>query len=201
MRQYRAKRNIGESVQAGLQGRTRTIPIARLAAKVRFAAIALVALNVAACSVTLPLAGWSSLDEEPQAARTTGSLRPLPLQGAVQTKPVAIATRPGAMPATGGPVGFSRDLGPEDLRRANGALGLALDPQGNGANVAWDNPQSGMKGVVMPVGGPFLKSDEICRNFTAVTALQSGPLRQKGVACRPSGGEWVIKDMQRLAGA
>jgi surface antigen len=165
----------------------------------RLAAIILFAANAAACSITLPMVGWSSLEDEPAAARTTGSLRPLALHGPNQARPVANAARQEGPSPTAGTAGFSRDLGPEDLRRANNALGLALDPQGNGANVTWDNPQSGMKGVIMPVGGPFLKSDEICRHFTASTALQSGPLRQKGLACRPSGGEWAIKDMQTLA--
>jgi surface antigen len=181
-RQDRAKHNIGKhNIDA------------------RLAAIVLFAANAAACSITLPMVGWSSLEDEPPAARTTGSLRPLALHGPNQARPVANTVRPGVSAPANGPVGFSRDLGPEDLRRAYGALGLALDPQGNGANVAWDNPQSGMKGVIMPVDSPFLKSDEICRHFTVSTALQSGPLRQKGMACRPSGGEWVIKDMQTLA--
>jgi surface antigen len=90
---------------------------------------------------------------------------------------------------------FPRELGPEDLRRAHGAMGLALDPQGNGKDVAWNNPQSGMKGVIIPSGGPFLKAHEICRAFTASTVTKTGSFRQSGIACRPSGGEWSIREM------
>jgi surface antigen len=92
---------------------------------------------------------------------------------------------------------FPRELGAEDLRRAHGAMGLALDPQGNGKDVAWSNPQSGMKGVIIPSGGPFLKAHEICRAFTASTVTQSGSVRQSGIACRPSGGEWSIREMAK----
>jgi len=93
------------------------------------------------------------------------------------------------------------DVGPEDWRRAEGAMALALDPQGNGAPVSWDNAQSGMKGTFTPVGGPFLKEDEICRAFLASMALQSGPVRLQGTACRPSGGEWAVKDAKTWKGA
>src|SRR4051812_4799462 len=62
---------------------------------------------------------------------------------------------------------LSADLGPEDWRRAKGALAIALDPQGNGSPVTWDNPETGMKGTFVPIGQPFVKNDEICRAFRA----------------------------------
>jgi surface antigen len=91
---------------------------------------------------------------------------------------------------------LSPELGPEDWRRAKGALAIALDPQGNGSSVAWDNPDTGMKGSFVPVGQPFVKSDEICRAFVAKLVLQSGNKPLQGTACRPSGGEWAIKDVK-----
>ena len=51
------------------------------------------------------------------------------------------------------------------LAARQGALALALDPQGNGAAVAWDNPDTGLKGGFTPVGRPFVKGDAICRAF------------------------------------
>ncbi|KQK29191.1 hypothetical protein ARD30_19095 [Bosea thiooxidans] len=90
---------------------------------------------------------------------------------------------------------LAAELGPEDMRRADGAMGVALDPQGNGAAVSWDNPQSGIKGSFVPVGGPFLRSDEICRAFIASVQTQSQPVKLQGTACRPSGGEWAVKDV------
>ena len=60
---------------------------------------------------------------------------------------------------------LSPELGGEDWRRAKGALAIALDPQGSGSSVSWDNPDTDMKGNFAPVGQPFVKTDEICRAF------------------------------------
>ena len=63
-------------------------------------------------------------------------------------------TTSSTLPARGAPqagrasASLSSELGPEDLRRADGAMAVALDPQGNGAPVNWDNPQSGDQGLV-----------------------------------------------------
>jgi surface antigen len=90
---------------------------------------------------------------------------------------------------------LSADLNDEDWRRAKAALGLALDPQGPGTLVSWDNPQTAMKGQFTPTGAPYVKNDEICRDFSAHL---TGPTQAalQGSACRPSGGEWAIKDVK-----
>jgi surface antigen len=91
---------------------------------------------------------------------------------------------------------LSPELGEEDWRRARGALAVALDPQGNGASVSWDNPDTGFKGAFTPVGQPFVRSDEICRAFLTALAGGSGSSSLQGTACRLSGGEWAIKDLK-----
>lgn len=139
------------------------------------------ALTCAGCSVSFPILGLSSKSEDEVA--TTSSI--LPARG---------SSGPGALAS------LSSELGPEDLRRADGAMAVALDPQGNGAAVSWDNPQSGVKGSFIPVGGPFLRSDEICRAFIASVQTQTRPAKLQGTACRPSGGEWVVKDMEPWKG-
>lgn len=141
----------------------------------------LLGLLSAGCSVSFPILGLSSKSEDEVAATsvmTTSAI--LPVRG---------GDRSGAL------AHLSSELGPEDMRRADGAMGVALDPQGNGAAVSWDNPQSGMKGAFIPVGGPFLRSDEICRAFIASVQTQTRPVKLQGTACRPSGGEWAVKDM------
>lgn len=155
-------------------------PVARRAS---FVGALLLALASAGCSISFPILGLSSKAED-EVAMTTSSV--LPAQSAPQGSPL---------------MALASDLGPEDWRRAEGAMALALDPQGNGAPVSWDNAQSGMKGTFTPVGGPFLKEDEICRAFLASMALQTGPVRLQGTACRPSGGEWVVKDAKTWKGA
>ena len=145
------------------------------------AAVVLLAVFSAGCSVSFPILGLSSKGEDEVAATsamTTSSV--LPARGGDRTGPFH---------------GLASELGPEDMRRADGAMSVALDPQGNGAAVSWDNPQSGIKGSFIPVGGPFLRSDEICRAFIASVQTQTQPIKLQGTACRPSGGDWVVKDM------
>lgn len=140
------------------------------------AGVVLSGFAAAGCSVSFPILGLTSKAEDEIA--TTSSI--LPARGTSKPGPLA---------------SLSSELGPEDLRRAEGAMTVALDPQGNGAAVSWDNPQSGLKGSFIPVGGPFLRADEICRAFIAHVATQTGPQRVQGTACRPSGGEWAVRDI------
>ncbi len=134
--------------------------------RLRLALVAGVGLTTGACSVSMPI---GSLVED---QTTTGS---------VNVKAVSP---------------LSAELGAEDWRRAKGALGIALDPQGNGSSVSWDNPETGMKGTFVPVGQPFVKSDEICRAFLATVIGQASTSSLHGTACRPSGDEWRIKSMK-----
>jgi surface antigen len=91
---------------------------------------------------------------------------------------------------------LSPELGAEDWRRAKAAMTTALDPQGNGSQVSWDNPESTMRGAFTPVGQPFVKNDEICRAFLANVTGQASQASLQGTACRPSGGDWEIKDVK-----
>jgi surface antigen len=81
----------------------------------------------------------------------------------------------------------------EDWRRAKSALDTALDPQGNGAQVTWDNPKSGAKGTFVPLAQPYPKDDGICRAFTARVDVQGrGSNVLRSSACRRNGGEWIV---------
>jgi len=93
---------------------------------------------------------------------------------------------------------LAREMGTEDWRRAKGALAVALDPHGNGSPVAWSNPDSALKGEFRPVGQVFVKSDEICRAFLATVSGQASASTFQGTACRPSGGEWAIKQVKAV---
>ncbi|QFU15883.1 RT0821/Lpp0805 family surface protein [Microvirga thermotolerans] len=139
---------------------------AALREAVKIAAAALIALSTGACSFTYGIVGYQ--EEEPAA---TGSISPK-------------AVSP-----------LSPDLNEEDWRRAKAALAVALDPQGAGTQVSWDNPDTARKGSFSPSGPPFVKNDEICRSFVAHL---SGPTAATldGTACRPSGGEWAIRELK-----
>ena len=86
-------------------------------------------------------------------------------------------------------------LEPEDWRRAKAALATALDPQGNGSLVGWDNPESGNKGSFMPVGKAYPSE---CRDLPGL----SRRARPQGATNSPSReplarikeGEWTIAE-------
>ncbi len=91
---------------------------------------------------------------------------------------------------------LSPDLGQEDWRRAKGALAIALDPQGSGAAVKWDNPDTEASGTFTPVAQPFVKADEICRAFLAAIAFPGRSSSLQGTACRPSAEQWEIREVR-----
>lgn len=128
-------------------------------------------LGVAGCSWTLPLTATGPEDED-----VTGSI---------------------AGAATTGVSPLSPQLGEEDWRRAQGALALALDPQGNGAPVNWDNPETKIRGAFAAAGPVFLIKDQVCRSFVATLGGKALPSRQEGQACREGPGEWTIRSLKR----
>lgn len=91
---------------------------------------------------------------------------------------------------------LSPDLGQEDWRRARGALAVALDPQGNGSAVSWDNPESGLKGTFTPVAQPYVKDNDICRAFLATLTHPDRTATLQGAACRMAADDWDIKDLK-----
>jgi surface antigen len=133
----------------------------------RLCAAVMVALSAGACSMTFPMA--SLVSEEPQATQSVAPRIVSPL---------------------------SPELGEEDWRRARAAMAVALDPQGTGSKVSWDNPDTAMKGHFTPVGQPYVRSDEICREFLATIVGQASTSNLQGTACRPSGDDWAVKDVK-----
>ena len=103
------------------------------------------------------------------------------------------ATAPSATPAVSP---LSRRLDAEDWRRARAALGVALDPQGNGSTVAWDNPQTGRRGSFVPVAAPYPVDGQVCRAFVAkIDGDQHDHLQ--GSACRVGASDdWDVKDVK-----
>ncbi|MDO9443369.1 MAG: RT0821/Lpp0805 family surface protein [Beijerinckiaceae bacterium] len=93
------------------------------------------------------------------------------------------------------PSPLSKKLDAEDWRRAHAALGVALDPQGNGASVSWSNPLSGMKGSFVPISDAYPRDDRICRVFMAEIGAQ-GSDQVQGTGCRDRSGEWAVSDVK-----
>ncbi len=91
---------------------------------------------------------------------------------------------------------LSNTLDQEDWRRAKGAMGLALDPQGNGSPVTWENPQSKARGSFTPVGQAKAVDDKICRAFIAELGGSLKTEQLQGDACRDRSGEWSVGKVQ-----
>ena len=141
-------------------------------------AAALLALGVASfglagCGLTVPL--------EPAPKLSAGAADASLVTGSIAPRIVAAAA-------------LSPELDQEDWRRARAALATALDPQGNGAAVRWDNADSGHKGSFAPVGNAYLVKDEICRSFVASLSLGEPDRWLQGSACRLSPTEWTIRE-------
>lgn len=128
----------------------------------------------------------------------TGCSQPLLLFRGKPT-PAAAVEEPLTTGSIETPRTFGPDLNGEDWRRAQAALTVALDPQGNGRPVKWDNPDSGMHGSVNPTGLPYVADDRICRNFLASVIGGDKSRFVRGTGCKPSGGDWTLKSMHVAA--
>jgi len=88
-----------------------------------------------------------------------------------------------------------RWLDAEDRRRAFAALATALDPQGEGAAVNWENPQTGAKGGFTPVGHAYPTDGKVCRAFLAEVGGKDKEERLQGTACRERTNDWTISEI------
>jgi surface antigen len=90
---------------------------------------------------------------------------------------------------------ISEKLDPEDWRQAQAALGTALESQDNGQAVAWDNPQSGRGGAIIPVGQAYPQEGRLCRAFMAEIGTKE---TVQGTGCRNKRGEWAVVEARPL---
>jgi surface antigen len=145
-----------------------------------FAIMLLAIVGLGACSITMPFTERSAALG--QDSDITGSITPRtpdrPVQAPGQISPLSTA------------------LDAEDNRRARAAMATALDPQGSGTQVRWENPESGAKGFFGAIGNAFLIKDDICRLFVAGVGVKAPEDWMQGSACRTAPGEWDIKDVK-----
>lgn len=93
-------------------------------------------------------------------------------------------------------VPFGPLLGEEDRRREMAALSTALDPQGDGSTVHWENPTSGNKGAITPVGHAYPADAKVCRAFLGEMSRSGDKTSIQGTACTASAGQWAVRDMK-----
>jgi surface antigen len=138
-----------------------------------------VTLSLGACSITMPFM-----------ERERSFIKDPDITGSITPRAAAHAQAPGQLSP------LSPGLDAEDWRRARAAMATALDPQGSGAQVRWDNPDSGAKGFFGAIGNAFLIKDDICRLFVAGVGIKGPEDWMQGSACRTAPGEWDIKDVK-----
>ncbi|MFO1104210.1 MAG: RT0821/Lpp0805 family surface protein [Methylocystis sp.] len=140
----------------------------------RLIALSATAGGLAGCSIAMPTISNSSMWNSDRAASD--------VTGAIQKPPPQL----------------SHALEGEDLRRATAAMSTALDPQGSGASVNWDNPQTGAKGSFTPIGQPYPLEGRICRAFQADIAVKEAQESLQGAACREKTDEWALTEVKHF---
>jgi surface antigen len=152
---------------------------------IKFVALALVGLSVAACSSDAgPREVGSTV-----AGAAAGGLIGNAVGGAAGNR--VAGTLIGA--ALGGLFGnrIGAALDEEDRRRAYAAEMWALEVGPSGAPVAWRNPNSGRYGNVVP--GPAYQLNGVpCRQYTSTVYVDGRPQTERGTACRNPDGTWAI---------
>jgi len=87
----------------------------------------------------------------------------------------------------------------EDQRRAKAALATALDLQGAGTAVTWDDPASGDKGTFKPSGPAYPADARICRPFVETMVHDGVATESQGKACTATGSaNWIVTDRKEL---
>lgn len=136
----------------------------------RVFAATLTAISVGGCSFAIPVG-------EPVAAWRTSSDD---VTGSIPAKTPTL----------------SNALDQEDWRRAIAALGVALDPQGGGASVNWDNPLTHAHGSFTPIGPPYPADGRICRAFVAEVGTKETHEQLQGAACRDKSTDWALIEVK-----
>lgn len=94
--------------------------------------------------------------------------------------------------ALGGLIGnrIGASMDDEDKRRAYEAQMAALEGGPAGAPVAWENPDSGRRGTIVP-GPQYDRRGSRCRDFTHTIYIDGRPQVARGAACRNPDGTWT----------
>jgi surface antigen len=94
--------------------------------------------------------------------------------------------------AIGGLIGnrIGAAMDDEDRQRAYAAQMDALERGPSGAPVAWQNPDSGRHGTIVP-GPAYDRRGMKCRDYTHTIYIDGRPQIARGAACRNPDGTWT----------
>jgi surface antigen len=139
-------------------------------------AVALCALAFSGCSYKLASLVSSDDGDPPQ---STGTIAATPANAAAKTPTQA-------------------EL---DLAYARVAVSRVLSrggTDGSDASVAWQNPQSGARGNIMPLASAYSEAGLACRDFLASYMHGESHDWLEGAACRNASGTWEVRRLKPL---
>ncbi len=113
--------------------------------------------------------------------------------------PIAPLVQAEEVTGSSSPVPFGQLLDEEGRRREKAALSTALDPQGDGATVHWENTKSGAKGAITAVGRAYPWDGKVCRAFLGDLTREAGRRTLQGTACAVAAGDWQVRDSKPFA--
>ena len=88
---------------------------------------------------------------------------------------------------------YGDSLIPSDRVRFKDAAKVAMDNIKDGQVYSWTNPKTGVAGTITPVRSYYAEKDQICRDFEASIAVDSGVGRTKGRACKMGLDAWLVE--------
>lgn len=146
-----------------------------------FAALALVAASLAACS--------SDAGTRETGGRVAGVWLGNVVGDAAGDRLAGVPTGTAFGGFLGNRIGAALD--DEDRRCAYEAQMRALKTGPTGVPVAWRNPDSGRYGNIVP-GPAYQTSGTYCRGYTETVYIDGTPQFNRGTACRRPDGTWSI---------
>jgi surface antigen len=81
---------------------------------------------------------------------------------------------------------------PSDWKMVKNALARMPEPGVPGAEMAWQNPQTGSDGVITALTAMAKGGGPVCRAFATTVNDMKGIRRYRGQACKTEDGDWQL---------
>jgi surface antigen len=85
----------------------------------------------------------------------------------------------------------------EDLAIARAAVNEVLTKGGKHTSLRWENPKTGARGTVTPLGSTYQQNGLTCRDFLASYVRKNSELWLQGEACRAECGKWKVRNLRQ----
>ena len=90
------------------------------------------------------------------------------------------------------------DLLEGDLFYTRAAASEVLARGHKDASAPWENPSTGARGTVTPIGATNIQDGVTCREFLASYIRADAQAWLQGEACRAAPGRWEVKSLKPL---